>query len=58
MKKSEIYSTIKSLARSQWCRGRLLHSREEEWLTDYALEKLEEMNFKDWVELIMFLEWN
>ena len=56
MKKEEILSTIRGLARSQGCWWRLLHAWEEEGMTDYALEKLEEMNFKDWLDLILFLE--
>lgn len=58
MKKEEIYSTLKSLARSQGCWGRLLYSWEEAWITDEALEELEAMNFKDMLDVIMFLEWN
>ena len=58
MKKEEIYSVIRWLARSQGCRWRLLHAWEENGMTDYALEKLEEMNFKDSLDLVLFLEWN
>lgn len=58
MKKSEILNLLKSLARSQGCWWRLLYDWENEWITDYALEKLEEMDFKDWLDLIMFLEGN
>ena len=58
MTKNEIYCTIRWLAKSQGCRWRLLYAWEEEWITDYALEKLEEMNFKDSLDLILFLEGN
>lgn len=58
MKKLEIYNVIRGLARSQGCRWRLLYEWEEQGITDYALEKLEEMNFKDSLDLVMFLEGN
>lgn len=58
MKKEEILNLLKSLARSQGCWWRLLRDWQETGQLDYALEKLEEMNFKDWLDLIMFLEWN
>ena len=58
MKKEEIYNTIKSLARSEGCRWRLLYSWEEAWITEEALEELENMNFKSMLDVIMFLEWN
>lgn len=58
MEKSEILNLLKSLARSQGCRWRLLRDWEEAWITDEALEELENMNFKDWLDLIMFLEGN
>lgn len=58
MKKEQIYNAIRSLARSQGCWWRLLRDWEEEWITDYALEELEAMNFKDMLDVVMFLEWN
>lgn len=58
MKKEEIYKTIRSLARSQGCWGRLLNEWEEAWITNEALEELEAMNFKDMLDVVMFLEWN
>lgn len=58
MKKEEIYATIRSLARSQGCWWRLLADWNERDYTDQALEELEAMNFKNSLDLILFLEGN
>ena len=58
MKKEEIYKTIRSLACSQGCWGRLLYEWEEAWITEEALQELENMNFKSMLDVVMFLEWN
>lgn len=58
MKKEEIYNVIRWLARSQWCRWRLLAEWDEYGCTDDALDELEGMNFKDSLDLILFLEGN
>ena len=53
MKKDEILSAIKSLAQSQGFYGRLyeaIHNNEE------ALQYLENQDFKDIVDMIIFLE--
>lgn len=57
MKKEEILSAIRSLAASQGFYGRLLIalSSDEPDAVAY-LEYLEEQNFKDVVDLVMFLE--
>lgn len=57
MKKKEILSTIKSLASSQGFYSRLfmaLNSDEPDAVA--YLEYLEEQNFKDSVDLVIFLE--
>lgn len=58
MNKEKIYRLLKSLARSQWCWGRLLHDWEENGVTDECLQELEDMNFQTPLELVLFLEWN
>jgi hypothetical protein len=58
MKKEQIYKTIRSLARSQGCWWRLLYDWEEAWITEEALQELENMNFKSMLDVVMFLEWN
>lgn len=57
MKKEEILKAIRSLAASQGFYGRLLTllTSDEPDAIAY-LEYLEEQNFKDTVDLIMFLE--
>ena len=57
MKKEEILSAIRSLAASQGFYGRLLMalSSDEPDAVAY-LEYLEEQNFKDVIDLVMFLE--
>lgn len=57
MKKEEILSAIRSLAASQGFYGRLLMalSSDEPDAVAY-LEYLEEQNFKDVVDLVIFLE--
>lgn len=57
MKKEEILSTIRSLAASQGFYGKLLSvlSSDEPDAIAY-LKYLEEQNFKDVVDLVMFLE--
>lgn len=57
MKKEEILSAIRSLAASQGFYGRLLIalSSDEPDCVAY-LDYLEEQNFKDTVDLVMFLE--
>lgn len=53
MTKKEILETFKSLARSQGSYGRLLEQIKD---NDEALTYLEEQNFKDSVDLVMFIE--
>lgn len=57
MKKEEILSAIRSLAASQGFYGRLLSvlTSDEPDAIAY-LEYLEEQNFKDIIDLVMFLE--
>ena len=57
MKKKEILNAIKSLAASQGFYSRLLISLSSNEPDSVAyLEYLEEQNFKDVVDLVMFLE--
>jgi hypothetical protein len=58
MTKDEIYARLRSLARSQGCRGRLLRDWEERGCTEECLQELEDMNFQSPLELILFLEGN
>jgi hypothetical protein len=53
MNKEEIMETIKSLARSQGFYGRLYETLKE---NPDALEFLEKQNFKDSLDMVMFLE--
>lgn len=53
MKKEEILNNIKELSKSQGFYGRLY---EQVLDNDEALEYLESQNFKDVLDLIMFLE--
>lgn len=58
MKREEIIETIKSLAGSQGFYGRLygdlMELDEDEY--DEVMTKLESQNFKDGVDLVMFIE--
>ena len=58
MKREEIMETIKSLASSQGLYGRLyrdlMELDEDEY--DEVMTKLESQNFKDGVDLVMFIE--
>ena len=58
MKREEIIKTIKSLAGSQGFYGRLygdlIELDEDEY--DEVMTKLESQNFKDGVDLVMFIE--
>ena len=58
MNREEIKNTFKSLAQSQGFYGRLLrqlgNSSKEEVDEFYAI--LEAENFKDWLELILYIE--
>ena len=58
MKREEIMETIKSLASNQGCYGRLygdlMELDEDEY--DEVMTKLESQNFKDGVDLVMFIE--
>lgn len=57
MKKEEILSAIRSLAASQGFYGKLLMLLTSEEPDSIAyLDYLEEQNFKDCVDLVMFLE--
>lgn len=57
MKKAEILQAIRSLAASQGFYGRLLIALISDEPDSVAyLEYLEEQNFKDTVDLVMFLE--
>lgn len=53
MNKQEIMDAIKSLAQSQGFYGRLYETLKE---NPEALEFLEKQNFKDSLDMIMFLE--
>ena len=53
MNSEEILNTIKDLAKSQGFYGRLLEQIQD---NEEALEYLEQQNFKDAVDLILFLE--
>lgn len=53
MNKNEILNSVKSLASSQGFYGRLY---EELTNNDEALTYLEEQNFKDVVDMVLFLE--
>lgn len=53
MNKKEIMKTIKSLASSQGFYGRLYETLKS---NPEALEFLEKQNFKDSLEMVMFLE--
>jgi hypothetical protein len=58
MKREEIMKTIKSLASSQGLYGRLYRALmeldEDEY--DEVMTELESQNFKDGVDLVMFIE--
>ena len=56
MNKVEILETLEMLACSQGSYGRYLNFLEEEGLLDEALELLEQQNFKNTFDLIMFFE--
>ena len=61
MKMNEIMDTIKMLAQSQGFYGRLLRSLEEAYEENYDafmefMNELEEQNFKDTVDLVLYLE--
>lgn len=51
MKKQEILEVLRSLARSQGLYGRILRD-----ITDEGLEYLENQNFKDALDLVLFIE--
>lgn len=53
MNKQEIMDAIKSLAQSQGFYGRLYRTLKE---NSEALEFLEKQNFKDSLDMVMFLE--
>lgn len=53
MNKAEILTAIKDLSHSQGFYGRLLEAIEE---NDAILQQLEEQNFKDTVDMILWLE--
>ena len=58
MKKNEIMKTFKSLAQSQGYYGRIVDELESmsESNGNMYLEGLEKQNFKDAVDLVMFME--
>ena len=58
MKKNEIMKTFKSLAQSQGLYGRIVDELESmsESNRNIYLEGLEKQNFKDAVDLVMFME--
>ena len=60
MTKEEIYDCIRQLAKSQWCRWRLLRDIQEmDWESQKKFWKyLENQNFKSGLDCILFLEWN
>lgn len=60
MKKDEMLDLIKSLARSQGCWGRLLRDIYEldEETREELFKQREDMNFKSWLDFILYLEWN
>lgn len=56
MSKEEIWNTFAHLAQSQGTYGRLMESIENSGRKDEILTQLEEQNFSDPVELIMYIE--
>ena len=56
MKANEILEAIKMLAKSQGFYGRLLNAIETSEEREDILAELESKNFKDPVDLVMFLE--
>ena len=54
MNRQEILDVVKSLAMSQGYYGRLYDALTNG--TEYALQEMEEQNFKDAVDMIMWLE--
>lgn len=56
MRKYEILETLEGLARCQGMYRRLLNAWTEEGVLEDALQILEDQNFADAVELIMFIE--
>jgi hypothetical protein len=56
MKKSELKKLVKLLAQSQGFYGRLLRDIEESDNSEEIWQYLEEKNFKDPVDFILFLE--
>lgn len=56
MSKEEIWNTFANLAQSQGAYGRLMESIENSGRKDEILTQLEEQNFSDPVDLIMYIE--
>ena len=56
MKKLELKNLIESLARSQGLYGRLLRNIEESDNSEEIWQYLEEKNFKDPIDFILFIE--
>lgn len=60
MSREQMLNLLHDLARSQGCWGRLLrdiYELDEETRENFFTER-ESMNFKSWLDFILFLEWN
>lgn len=56
MTKEQILDALESLACSQGFYGRLLHNARSQGTLDALLTHLEEQNFNDTVDLVMYIE--
>ena len=60
MQREQMLNLLHDLARSQGCRGRLLRDIYEldEDTREQVFTERESMNFKSWLDFILYLEWN
>ena len=56
MKKHEILEVLQGLAKCQGMYGRMLEALENNGTLDDALQFFEDQNFKEAIDLIMFIE--
>lgn len=56
MNKEQIWQTLNNLAQSQGFYGRLVHDIEQSGRKDEILTQLEKQNFKEPVDLVLFIE--
>lgn len=56
MSKEQIWQTLNNLAQSQGFYGRLVHDIEQSGRKDEILTQLEKQNFKEPVDLVLFIE--